>query len=173
MIKDDISRNILISRKILGYKHEDLCLKTGLTRPIISKVESGRGNPTIDTIIKIRNELKISSEMLIMSEMRFNHYLHLLKPLFQKEKMLLSELMIDPQMWKKLLKCSGDSGKLNCGKVAKMCSEVIQNNYEVDLNNLDVNIVLGATLGVIFQEDGFMSGLEFGAWLGGILNQNI
>lgn len=172
MLREDIARNVLIARKVLGYNHEQLCSLTDLTRPIISKIESGSGNVTLKTIGKIKNKLRISNEMLIMSEYRFNQFQKLLKQSFQKEKVFLSELIIAPKMWKKLLECSGDNSKHNCIQVAKMCSEIIKNNYEVDKINMNVNIVLGATLGVIFQKDGFMSGLEFGAWLGGILKQD-
>ena len=70
------------------------------------------------------------------------------------------------------LKISGSDDKITQSKIAKICFEVLKLNYEI-LEGEFNNIVLGASLGVIFQKDGFKEGLEFGAWLGKNLSEKI
>ena len=100
-----------------------------------------------------------------MSKDKFEQLKFLLKNLFEREKAKLFEYYIPPRSWKMLMQCSGDETKMNCSRVAKICAEIIHqnnNNYSRSQNNM----ILGAALGVIFQDDGFKYGLEFGAWLG-------
>jgi transcriptional regulator with XRE-family HTH domain len=44
-------------RKGLGYSHDKLAEKSGVTRQGISKIEAGNGNPTITTMLKLADAL--------------------------------------------------------------------------------------------------------------------
>ena len=80
--------------------------------------------------------------------------------------------LIDEKSWKKLLRYSGSEEKRNISIVSKLIGDIIRTNlYQYEEHSLP-NIMLGASLGVIFQEDGFRKGLEFGAWLGSYFNGN-
>lgn len=163
--KDTISRNIFLIRKAVGLSHEKLCELTGLTRPILSSIENRSGNPTIETLIKISSALNISIDMLFMSRTKFILLKSLLKSSYEIEKQHQIDFLVPDKYWKLLLKISGSDDKITQSKIAKICFEVLKLNYEI-LEGKFNNIVLGASLGVIFQKDGFKEGLEFGAWLG-------
>ena len=162
--KVDIGRNLLIIRKAQKISHSELVGITGLTRPILSTIENASANPTLETLLKLSSALNISNDMLFMSKDKFEQLKFLLKDLFGREKTNQFEYYIPPRSWKMLMQYSGDETKKNCSRVAKICAEIVhQNNGKSGTQN---NMILGATLGVIFQDDGFKYGLEFGAWLG-------
>ncbi len=163
--KDNISRNIFLIRKALGINHEMLCKLTGLTRPILSSLENSTGNPTIETLIKISTALNISVEMLFMSKSKFIELKLLLRPVYEIQKQHEIELFIPDQYWKSLLKISGSDEKNIQAKIAKICNEILRLNYDVKTDKFN-NMLLGAVLGIVYQNDGFENGLLFGAWLG-------
>ena len=170
--KDTISKNIFLIRKAVGVSHEKLCELTGLTRPILSSIENRSGNPTIETLIKISSALNISIDMLFISRSKFISLKSLLKSSYEIEKQHQVDFLLPERSWKTLLKISGSDDKIIQSKIAKICFEVLKLNYEI-LEGKFNNIVLGASLGVIFQKDGFKEGLEFGAWLGKNLSEKI
>ena len=170
--KDTISRNCFLLRKAINLSHEKLCELTGLTRPILSSIENRNGNPTIETLMKISAALNISANMFFMSRSKFILLQSLLKSSFEIEKQHQIDLLIPDKYWKLLIKISGSDGKNIQGKIAKVCFEVLRLNYDNQRGEFN-NIVLGASLGVIFQKDGFKEGLEFGAWLGEKLTEKI
>jgi transcriptional regulator with XRE-family HTH domain len=163
--KFDIGRNLQIVRKSLRLSHNELVALTGLTRPILSTIENASANPTLETLVKISSALNISNDMLIMSKIKFEILQKNLKSVFEKERNELFDFHILPKSWNNLMQFSGNDSKANCSKVAKICFEIINQN-STNFSESQNNMVLGATLGIIFQEDGFKHGLEFGAWLG-------
>ena len=46
-------RGLRALRKRVGYSLPGLALKTGLSKSVLSKIENGTGNPTIETIAKL------------------------------------------------------------------------------------------------------------------------
>lgn len=169
--KGEISRNVFIARKALGYNHNDLVRLAGLTRPILSQVENATANPTLETLAKICYALNISLDMLFVTESSFLNLQRALKPEFDRRKAEHFDFTISSKLWKLLLVHSGDDSRKNCSKIAKACAEIIYNS-STNINKSQNNIVLGAALGVIFQQDGFVFGLEFGAWFGNKLKDN-
>jgi len=165
-LKSDIGRNLLIVRKSLKLSHTELVGVTGLTRPILSTIENATANPTLETLVKLSSALNISNDMLIMSKIRFVGLKTIMKSVFEREKQQLFDFLIPHKSWKILMEYSGDETKKNCSRVAKICSGIIDQNFNEILIDSRSNMILGASLGVIFQEDGFKHGLEFGAWLG-------
>jgi transcriptional regulator with XRE-family HTH domain len=163
--KNNLSRNIFLIRKGLDINHENLCALTGLTRPILSSIENSSGNPTIETLIKISTALNISVEMLFMSKLKFNELKLLLKSSYEINKQNEIGFLIPGQYWKLLLKNSGSEDKNTQAKIAKICYEILRLNYDVEADEFN-NMLLGAILGVVYQNDGFENGLRFGTWLG-------
>ena len=162
----DLGRNLLICRKALGLSHLELVSHTGLTRPIVSTIENGTANPTLETILKISTFVNINIDMLLMSEFRFNQLKKLLKSTFEREKYDMHDIHIAENEWKLLLNLSGNASNKNCGKIAKICQKIISSNYTELSSFKKREMVLLATLGIAFQKDGFKNGLEFGVWLG-------
>ncbi len=168
--KENISRNIFLIRKALGLSHNKLCELTGLTRPILSSIENLSGNPTIETLSKISVALNISTDMLHMSRAKFLKLKSLLKSSYEIEKQHEIGFLVPEKYWKLLIKYSGSENRSNKNKVAKISYEILNLNYDI-LSDEFNNMVLGASLGIIFQKDGFKEGLEFGAWLGKNLSE--
>lgn len=165
-IKSDLGRNLFILRKALGYNHFDLVKLTGLTRPILSNIENSVGNPTFDSLLKISNSLKTDINFLLISQYKYESLQTILKDNFLQQHKDEDKFIISDKTWRKLLDLSGSEQKNEQGKIAMLCKEVIDQNIN-DWSNINrSNIILLASLGVIFQKDGFQFGLEFGAWLG-------
>lgn len=165
-IKGEVGRNIFIARKALGLSHVELVQLTGLTRPVISAIEKGNSNPTIDSIIKLSTFLCISSEMLTLTEKKFKTLQKLLKQSFSNYLLNETELYIPKKDWNNLLKYSQVNSRRDIGKIAFICKNVITINYQTEEKYIYQNMILGAVLGVIYQSDGFNAGLNFGRWLG-------
>lgn len=165
-LKKEIGRNLFIARKILRLNHIDLVKLTGVTRPIISSIENGTSNPTMDSILKLSAALNISDEMLTMTKIKFNTLYGLLKHTFSNYIIQEGPIYIPDSKWNYLNKYYDNDIKKYSGQIAKVCGEILQINYpKVEASDLQ-NSTLGAVLGVIFQKDGFKDGLLFGAWLG-------
>ncbi len=165
-IKKDLSLIFFVARKTLSYKHEELVSKTELTRPIISAIENGSGNPTIDSILKLKSVLLISNDFLLMNKSKFQTLRSKLKKNYSSYLMNNSKLHVTEKDWKMLFKLSDDYTKPTYSKIIKICRRIV----EVNLNNEDEfiiqNAIIGASLGVIFQTDGFEDNMNFGFWLG-------
>ena len=164
-LKTAIGLNLFIARKTLGMNHIDLVNLTGVTRPIISSIENGSSNPTLDSILKLSKALQISDEMLTMTDIKFNSLHGLLKQTFANYILYESPMHIPKSEWNFLNKYYDADLKKYAGKIAKVCREIIQLNHPDNKMELQ-NSMLGATLGVVYQKDGFKDGLLFGAWLG-------
>lgn len=163
--KLDIARNLFLLRQALNISHEKLTEKTGVTRPILSTIETASANPTFDTLIKLCTNFNISLDMMIMNKSKFMKLQILLKKQFYLETQIDFNLFIDENLWNELLKITNEESKSNFRKVGRLCAEVLKINDFENKESLN-NMILGACIGVILQEDGFESGLKFGAWLG-------
>jgi transcriptional regulator with XRE-family HTH domain len=163
---NELARNVIVSRKSLGLNHIELAEKCGLTRPIISSIENATGNPTINTIAKLSNVLNVSTELLFISKLKYINLQNLLRSSYLKDDSNHFDFIITEKDWKFLIENSGNEEKTNSGKVAKTVSSIIRAN----LGEMNNTICLLATLGIIFQQDGFKYGLNFGAWLGAKLS---
>lgn len=164
--KIEVSRNLYLARICNNFNQIDLVNKSGLTRPIISGIENGIANPTLDTILKLSNTLNINIESLFLSEKKYFKLKKLLRSEFEKSKRTGFELYIPDDIWKKLMKFSNDIHKNNYKNIAGLCNQVIKLNFQSTQDNVLIQITFNSTLGVIFQKDGFLFGIEFGAWLG-------
>lgn len=51
-------------RKARGLSQVDLADMVGVTQGLISKIENGDGNPTLDTLLRISRALKVSPAVL-------------------------------------------------------------------------------------------------------------
>jgi len=165
-MKKEIARNLFIARVCNNINHVKLVEKSGLTRPIISGIENGSGNPTLDTVLKLANTLNLSLEALFLSERKFLELQSLLNSKFKEEKINGFEIYIPKKQWNQLLIVSNENNKKNSKKIIKLCNQVLKLNFnkadEVEL----LHMVYYSTLGILFQNDGFLRGFEFGAWLG-------
>ncbi|MCB9210903.1 MAG: helix-turn-helix transcriptional regulator [Ignavibacteriales bacterium] len=166
LIKNDIALSVYLARKSLGYNHFDLVKITGLTRPVISTIEKGSANPTIDSLLKLKAALKISDELLFFNEQKFIFYKSLLKPNYENYILNNSKLHIPQKYWKQLLKTSNEITKANYGKIVKICRNIVETNLTSTNEYLIQNATITAALGVIFQKDGFEDNLNFGFWFG-------
>lgn len=60
---------LMKARKDRELSHQDIAAATGLSRPAISLIESGKRQPTLLTCVKIAKALKVSlGELLIKAE---------------------------------------------------------------------------------------------------------
>ena len=57
-------KNVQHYRKERGFTQKELSLKMGANRTYICALEQGRGNPTIRSIMRISQELKIDPMLL-------------------------------------------------------------------------------------------------------------
>ena len=165
-ILQDFGRNLFIVRKALKINHEDLVELTGITRPILSGIENSSANPRMSTIIILEQSLNLSRDLMFLSKTKFVQLQKMFKPFYDKNKNDDFDLHIDEKSWKKLLRYSGCEEKRNINIVSKLIGEIIRTNFQHHEEKYLPNMMLGSSLGVIFLEDGFRTGLEFGAWLG-------
>ena len=70
---DAIGRNIRKFRKERHLRQEDLAEKTGLSANYIGMVERGEKTPSLETLIRIINALRVSADV-ILSDVLENGY---------------------------------------------------------------------------------------------------
>ena len=165
-IKKDIALVIFIARKSLNNTHEELVSKTGITRPILSAIENVSGNPTIDSILKVKAVLLIGNDFLLMNKSKFQSLRNKLKNNYSNYLLNNSKLHITEKNWKMLLKLSDDYTKPQYSKIINICRRIVEVNLNTNDEFLIQNSTIGASMGVIFQTDGFEDNLNFGFWLG-------
>lgn len=165
-IKDEIALIIFIARKIINYSHEDLLRITKITRPVLSTIESGTANPTLDSLLKLKSALLICDDFFLMNKLRFYSLKNLMKTNYSNYLMNNGKLLISEKDWKILGKLSDDYTKPSYSKIAKICRKIIETNLNSSDDFLIQNAAIGAALGVIYQVDGFEDSLNFGFWLG-------
>jgi DNA-binding XRE family transcriptional regulator len=61
----DVAEHIKAARKKRGWRQKDLAEATGIARPNIARLESGRRMPKITTLSKISHALGVSVETLL------------------------------------------------------------------------------------------------------------
>ncbi|MBK8944507.1 MAG: helix-turn-helix transcriptional regulator [Ignavibacteriae bacterium] len=165
-IKEEIALIIFVARKSINLNHEDLLKLTKITRPILSTIESGTANPTLDSLLKLKSALQINDEFFLMNKQRFYSLKNLLKSNYSNFLVSSGKLLINEKDWKMLIKLSDDYTKPSYSKIAKICKEIVVMNINSQDEFMIQNATIGATLGVIYQIDGFEDNLNFGYWLG-------
>jgi len=166
LIKNDISLVIFLARKSLGHNHEELFILTGITRPILSTIENGSANPTLDSLLKLKFTLKINDEFIFMNKKRFFTLKNVMKPNYSNYLLSNGKLLINEKDGKILRRYSDDYTKPSYSKIVKICREIVEKNTNSTEEYLVQNSTIGASLGVIYQVDGFEDSLNFGFWLG-------
>ncbi|MGA1939930.1 helix-turn-helix domain-containing protein [Arcobacter sp. YIC-310] len=66
MLLKDIGKKIAIRRKELKLNIEDLSEYSGITEATISRIETGKANPTIKTIEKLLIPLGLTLDLVII-----------------------------------------------------------------------------------------------------------
>jgi len=59
-VKNNLGRNIREFRLSSNMSQADLADKAKIRQPLISKMERGRGNPTLDSIVRIARALGVT-----------------------------------------------------------------------------------------------------------------
>ena len=62
-IGTDIVAQYVKLRKKLGYTQEDISKATGIARPNIARIESGKNTPTLEVLTKLAGALDIELEI--------------------------------------------------------------------------------------------------------------
>jgi transcriptional regulator with XRE-family HTH domain len=60
IVKNNLGRNVKELRVSTNMSQTDLADKAKVRQPLISKMERGRGNPTLDSIVKIARALGVT-----------------------------------------------------------------------------------------------------------------
>jgi transcriptional regulator with XRE-family HTH domain len=144
--------------------HLELVEISGITRPILSGIENATINPTLETILKVSESLEIEIDLLFINKNRFNSIQKMLKNEYEKAKFDHYELIISEQLWKKLLKLSELKNRRNYRRVIECINEIVNFNYPDHNTIIKKKMIYLATLGYLFQDDGFLSGMQFGIW---------
>lgn len=165
-LKKNIALVLFLARKSLGYNHLDLVKITNITRPIISTIENGSANPTLDSLITLKSALGLSDELFLMNQDKFSNYKKELKINYSNYLLKNSKLHISENFWNQLLKLSDEINKPGYGKIVKICRSIVEANLNSSDEYIIQNSTVGASLGVIFQQDGFEDNLNFGFWFG-------
>jgi transcriptional regulator with XRE-family HTH domain len=63
-----IGKNVRRFRKQISVSQEELSFRTGFTRAYLSELENGRSNPTIQSLERLADELKVSLIDLLTPE---------------------------------------------------------------------------------------------------------
>ena len=74
-VKSDLARNLKRIRCEKGVAQERLALDAGVDRTVVSKIERGVGNPGIETLLKLANQLGVSIVALLAPENGPNSFL--------------------------------------------------------------------------------------------------
>ena len=164
-IKTALSENLFIARKCADLNHERLVDVSGVTRPVISGIENGYANPTLDTLCKLAECLGINIDLLLLSKMKFELLLNLFRNEFNRSKLSGYEILIPEEIWKNLMVYSAKKEKKDYARIAKNCRSLIMLNFP-DMSSDSLNrAVYLSVQGYLFQNDGFVNGIEFGIWL--------
>ncbi len=67
-VKHDLARNLKRIRSQRGVAQERLALDAGVDRTVVSKIEREVGNPGIETLLKLANQLDVSIVELLTPE---------------------------------------------------------------------------------------------------------
>jgi transcriptional regulator with XRE-family HTH domain len=60
IVKNNLGRNVKELRLSTNMSQTDLADKAKVRQPLISKMERGKGNPTLDSIVKIARALGVT-----------------------------------------------------------------------------------------------------------------
>ena len=67
-VKHDLARNLKRIRSEKGVAQERLALDAGVDRTVVSKIEREVGNPGIETLLKLANQLNVTIVELLAPE---------------------------------------------------------------------------------------------------------
>ncbi len=67
-VRDDLARNLKRIRKVRGVAQERLAFDAGVDRTVVSKVERAVGNPSLETLLKLANQLDATLADLLTGE---------------------------------------------------------------------------------------------------------
>jgi transcriptional regulator with XRE-family HTH domain len=67
-VRNDLARNLKLLRKERGIAQERLALDAGVDRTVVSKIERAVGNPGLETLLKLANELGVPFAALFTAE---------------------------------------------------------------------------------------------------------
>ena len=74
-VKSDLARNLKRIRSEKGVAQERLALDAGVDRTVVSKIEREVGNPGIETLLKLANQLGVSIVALLAPDNGSNSFL--------------------------------------------------------------------------------------------------
>lgn len=60
MTTKSICQQVRVFRKHIGLTLPELAVKSGVSKGCLSKIENGKGNPTIETLLKIYGAMGLS-----------------------------------------------------------------------------------------------------------------
>ena len=60
IVKNNLGRNVKELRLSSNMSQTDLAVKAKVRQSLISKMESGKGNPTLDSVVKIARALGVT-----------------------------------------------------------------------------------------------------------------
>jgi len=67
-VKADLSRNLKAARALKGLAQERLALEANVDRTMVSKIERGITNPSLDVLLRLANRLDVSISDLISAQ---------------------------------------------------------------------------------------------------------
>jgi len=62
-ITDQVMKKLIVRRKKLGLTQQDIAERTGMQRPNISRVESGRLTPSLEVLIKLAGSMGLELQI--------------------------------------------------------------------------------------------------------------
>jgi transcriptional regulator with XRE-family HTH domain len=63
-VKDSFGRKVRERRLLLRMSQTDLAIKSEIRQPVISQIERGEANPTVNSILRLANALRIEVSKL-------------------------------------------------------------------------------------------------------------
>jgi len=66
-IKEDLARNLKRIRLEKGFAQERLALEADVDRTVVSKIERGVTNPSLEILLRLANQLEVELTDLLMT----------------------------------------------------------------------------------------------------------
>ncbi len=71
-LRADLASNLKSIRKAKGLAQERLALDAGVDRTVVSKIERGVTNPSLDVLLRLANHLDVHVGQLLLPHERLN-----------------------------------------------------------------------------------------------------
>jgi len=65
-LRSDLAANLKALRKSAGIAQERLALDAGVDRTVVSKIERGVTNPSLEILLRLANQLNVSVGQLLL-----------------------------------------------------------------------------------------------------------